>query len=320
MQSRNVNYTTRCAPSKFFDFMNEVKLKDEHIKAIADTPFKEFMRFPRLPVQRTFLNSILDRWDNASSCFILGGKRVFIKPQDIVVILGLSMRGEYIDLKKKLDDCDKQLKDKYFPNVLLSRNLMEENIKKLLEQSLEESLTDFTKLFILYIFNTILFPNASQTTPKFLLHYVNNLEKMHSYAWATAVYEFLVRSISEGAKKKKGYVNGCVMILEPWLREHIILQPGLTTKMVYPRLLRWVGNNYQQAGTHKKYINSLIHTQVTEDITLTNEEKILLPPDKSNMVEEIRRYLEPVLLRIEEKIDTMLVLPTQLQKLRSEEK
>ncbi|XP_058069772.1 uncharacterized protein LOC131218911 isoform X1 [Magnolia sinica] len=188
------------------------------------------------------------------------------------------MNRESLDMKKKLDVCDENFKNKYFPNALILRNLIEENIKRWMEKTLDECLADFTKLFILYIFNTILFPTSNHATPKILLHYVNNLEKLNSYDWDTAVYEFLVKSISKCVEEKKSYVNGCVMILEPWLQEHIIYQLMLTTKMVYPRLLKWVEGSYQHADTHKKYIDNLIYTQVIEEIKPTYEERNLLTP------------------------------------------
>ncbi|XP_058077427.1 uncharacterized protein LOC131225849 [Magnolia sinica] len=303
IHSQKVNYTTRCAPSKFYNFIKKVNLKDEHIKVLEDTPFKGFMHFPKFLVQRTFLNTILTRWDDEHNCFLLGGKRIFFKPQDIAIILGLSMNGEHIDLRRELSASEKELKKKYFANVLLKRELIEENIKNLLEESSEESISDFAKLFILYLFNTILFPIASETTPIFLLHYVNELENLHSYAWATAIWTFLVRSISESVRKKKKYVNGCVMVLEPWLHEHIILPSWLSTKMVYPRILRWVDSSYRQTGTHKKFLDNLICTQIIEDITPTNEESHLLPlTETSNSIKEIRQWLEPYLVKIEEKI------------------
>ncbi|XP_058100051.1 uncharacterized protein LOC131244509 [Magnolia sinica] len=262
------------------------------------------MHFPKFLVQRTFLNTILTRWDDEHNCFLLGGKRIFFKPQDIAIILGLSMNGEHIDLRRELSASEKELKKKYFANVLLKRELIEENIKNLLEESSEESISDFAKLFILYLFNTILFPIASETTPIFLLHYVNELENLHSYAWATAIWTFLVRSISESVRKKKKYVNGCVMVLEPWLHEHIILPSWLSTKMVYPRILRWVDSSYRQTGTHKKILDNLICTQIIEDITPTNEESHLLSlTETSNSIKEIRQWLEPCLVKIEEKID-----------------
>ena len=67
---------------------------------------------------------------------------------------------------------------------------------------------DFARIFILFLFNTVLFPNAHMYVPAYLVHYVDNLETIDEYAWGEAVHNFLVQSLIKMEQGRR-YIEGC---------------------------------------------------------------------------------------------------------------
>ena len=51
------------------------------------------------------------------------------------------------------------------------------------------------RVFVLMVFNTVLFPTKNFRIPPKLFVYVDNIEELDCYNWGKAVHEFLVVSI-----------------------------------------------------------------------------------------------------------------------------
>ena len=221
-----VKLDTKCCPSRFIKFIEELKLQDVHINAIGETPFKHFIEMPaNLKCQRTFLSMIITRWDNEKSAFQLGGKLLPILPQDVALIMGLNMNGERIQLGKGVltEECEfleKYLEKNYIGTETLEKHLkviskkMSSKKKKSLDKKRLDSIADFKKLYMLYVCSTILFPKSCRSFPFNIIFMVDKLEKVNDYAWAIVVHEFLIKSIRESSRKTTGFINGCVMLLE----------------------------------------------------------------------------------------------------------
>ena len=221
-----VKLDTKCCPSRFIKFIEELKLQDVHINAIGETPFKHFIEMPaNLKCQRTFLSMIITRWDNEKSAFQLGGKLLPILPQDVALIMGLNMNGERIQLGKRVltEECEfleKYLEKNYIGTETLEKHLkviskkMSSKKKKSLDKKRLDSIADFKKLYMLYVCSTILFPKSCRSFPFNIIFMVDKLEKVNDYAWAIVVHEFLIKSIRESSRKTTGFINGCVMLLE----------------------------------------------------------------------------------------------------------
>ncbi|XP_075488219.1 uncharacterized protein LOC142527329 isoform X1 [Primulina tabacum] len=102
---------------------------------------------------------------------------------------------------------------------------------------------DFVKLYIIFVFNCILFPTSNCTTPRFLLTYVDDLSKICNYAWGNAAYRFLneeiLKHVRDGERRKK-YFDGCVIGLKAWLYERIPSLGKPCALHIFPRFFRWV--------------------------------------------------------------------------------
>lgn len=207
-------------------FIEDLKLEDVHINAIGETPFKQFVEMPaNLKCQRTFVSTIISRWDNGKSAFQLGGKLLPILPQDVALIMGLNMNGERIQLGKRTETEGCEFVEKYVENNYIGMETLEKHLKvvsKKISSNKKKStdkkgldlIYDFKKLYMLYVCSTLLFPNSCRSFPFNIIFMVDKLEKVNDYAWAIAVHEFLIKSIRKSSMKKTGFINGCVMLLE----------------------------------------------------------------------------------------------------------
>ena len=85
----------------------------------------------------------------------------------------------------------------------------------------EEDVNNFVRVFVLMVFNTVLFPTKIFRIPPKLFVYVDNIEELDCYNWGKAVHEFLVVSIrkyleNQGLERlidqmKTTYVDGCIV-------------------------------------------------------------------------------------------------------------
>ncbi|RWR96276.1 putative LRR receptor-like serine/threonine-protein kinase isoform X1 [Cinnamomum micranthum f. kanehirae] len=144
---------------------------------------------------------------------------------------------------------------------------------------------------------------------------VDKLEKVNDYAWAIAVHEFLIESIRQSSRKNTGFINGCVMLLEPWFYEHVNRYAPIRIN-AYPRYMRWAkSSKYMQSKSIKAILDNLSYTEVIEEITPTQEEITLLSPPKVSQRE--RLVVDESLSKIdisEEEEDAIAVLKLKLEK------
>jgi hypothetical protein len=54
---------------------------------------------------------------------------------------------------------------------------------------------DVVGLLVMYLFTTILFPQASEYVPIHMFHYAEDVNKLCSFAWGETVYELLMDNI-----------------------------------------------------------------------------------------------------------------------------
>ncbi|RWR81942.1 protein MAINTENANCE OF MERISTEMS-like protein [Cinnamomum micranthum f. kanehirae] len=309
-------FDTKCCPSRFKKFIDDLKLEDVHVKAIGETPFRQFTEMPtNLKCQRTFLSMIITRWDNEKSAFHLGGKLLPVLPQDVALIMGLNMNGERIQLgtsglKEECEFVDKYLEKKYIGTETLEQHLkaisekIASNNKKTLDKKLLDLIADFKKLYMLYVCSTLLFPKSCRSFPFNIIFMVDKLEKVNDYAWAIAVHEFLIESIRQSSRKNTGFINGCVMLLEPWFYEHVNRYAPIRIN-AYPRYMRWAkSSKYMQSKSIKAILDNLSYTEVIEEITPTQEEITLLSPPKVS--QETTAMADFIVRRMEERMPDII--------------
>jgi len=132
--------------------------------------------------------------------------------EEFGIVMGLQHVGQPVDLELKMgSDMVERLFEGKFHNV--SRSEIYTKLLEFADKHGEKDVDDFVRLYILLVFNCILFPMSNYSTPRFLLPYVDDLDGISMYAWGDAVYQFLLDELKnhlEGDSGKR-YFDGCAI-------------------------------------------------------------------------------------------------------------
>lgn len=195
--SRNTIIKTRCTVKTAMAFLCHYvfpALKPEHSKLLAKSPFFHLFRLPDdaescCPI----LHNILLQWDIKDGSLKHKGKSITLSEKDVCLIMGFGFEGDEVDIRKKTKPFRSELKNWYFsPRGEISRKKLEKKIKKLLHRTEPPvPVEDIVGLVIMYLFTTVLFPQASGSVPGNLFHYLDNIHTLRKYSWGKAVHGLL---------------------------------------------------------------------------------------------------------------------------------
>ncbi|XP_073158591.1 uncharacterized protein [Henckelia pumila] len=140
---------------------------------------------------------------------------------------------------------------------------------------------DFVRLYILFIFNCVIFSTGNYYTPSFIFPYLDDLTTFFDYAWGDAAFRYLCRSIRN--IESKSYLDGCTVGLMAWVYERIPSLAVPRSLKMFPRLFRW-GDSKIPLKTAKaeSLLKSIDSTKILS-IYLFYEEKKFLEPTKVNI-------------------------------------
>ena len=205
---------SRCSPQLF---ITEMKKLDERITpqqrdAVMRTPFSHFLQCSPNYNNAALMESIVDKYNDDIVGFAVGkGVTLSFPSTELSCVLGLRDAGVHVHPGlKKVPTVVRRFFDGKLGNVNRT------TIIKVLHQIAgneewaagERDIEDFARVFILFLFNTILFPTAHKYVPPYIIHYVDDLESIDEYAWGEAVHAFLVNSLKKRAEGRT-YVDGC---------------------------------------------------------------------------------------------------------------
>ena len=137
------------------------------------------------------------------------------------MVLGLRAYGKRVELKR-IKTKSTTLRDLFQSSATEAHR--DKLLVKLLElagKTDEDGVNDFVRVFVLLVFNAVLFPTKTFRIPPKLFVYVDNIRELECYNWGKAVYEFLVDSMYEFLddkglhkliiQKRITYIDGCIL-------------------------------------------------------------------------------------------------------------
>ncbi|KAF7114281.1 hypothetical protein RHSIM_RhsimUnG0093700 [Rhododendron simsii] len=93
-----------------------------------------------------------------------------------------------------------------------STTTMKEKIKELKTSNKQHDIDDVARLLCLFLCATLLFSTTGTTVNWFYVHYMEDLEKVKEYDWASAIANYLLKSIHKNHKELRE-LKGCSMLL-----------------------------------------------------------------------------------------------------------
>ncbi|KAG9449629.1 hypothetical protein H6P81_009594 [Aristolochia fimbriata] len=146
----------------------------------------------------------------------------------------------------------------------------------------DASTDNLVKFLVILAFNHILFAKADCKLPRALYSYVDDLDKLHDYAWGVAVHGWTLHHLQSYIKKKmKGRMSGCALALNVWFYEHVqqnaasLLDPviqKLRRSDSIPRVVKWGGPSYKHKAYWEDTINNLVFVADASSLRPTPKE------------------------------------------------
>ncbi|KAK1291739.1 hypothetical protein QJS10_CPB17g00365 [Acorus calamus] len=239
----------RCYPTKFLKIVQKLELQERHMKAMNRTPFGHFLKMPNLLCERIILEESCAVWEKGRKGFKLGNSIIPFKVSDCALILGLSSYGDIVDFEKH-GECT-EFQKRFFDKSLPTTNVIVRHLQRLMYEELGP-LEDFTKMMVVLLFSTVLFPQTNFSLPIQLLSYVDEIERLQDYAWADAVHRFLIKHIPDASDR--------VFVFE----HSNIVKPKSIARDKVPRLFKWESIKHHRKNSAANLIEGMKDFQVIE--------------------------------------------------------
>lgn len=133
-------------------------------------------------------------------------------PTHVSILLGLPNKGTQLKLHTK-DELKASYGNQYFAGL---RQFQLSNVthafKLAANGTSEENVYDTVRLLRLYLCTTLLFANTGNNIDWFMHNWMGDIEKILTYNWSQAVYEWLVDDLLK-KELRPSSVIGCTILL-----------------------------------------------------------------------------------------------------------
>lgn len=187
------------------------KLTDDQRTAIKKVGFGNLLLIPNQMLSKSLLVELMDRWNSEECGFMLLPGTVKITLMDVALILGIRVIGDPILLRE--DEAFSELETDYGA-ALWKRKITVASLESRLDSLGQVVNEDFVRTFILFIFGTILFPNANGKVDSRYLSFLKNLDDIGRFAWGAAVLEDIFMWLNKRKELNVQYVGGCLILLQ----------------------------------------------------------------------------------------------------------
>ncbi|WOH01957.1 hypothetical protein DCAR_0521344 [Daucus carota subsp. sativus] len=245
--------------------------------------FGNLLRISNKMLRRNLLVELMDRWSCRKQAFVLLPGEIKMTLKDVALILGLRVLGEPVVLKE--DTPFIKLESEYGA-ALWNRRISVASIEDRLVSLGEADNEDFIRSFLLYTFGIFLFPNANGKVDSRYLYFLNDLDKVSSFAWGAAVLEDMVYWLNKRKETNAQCLGGCLIFLQVWSYEHIDLARPLLSVFTFPRVCRWGNIKSSLREGFSLMFQELNINQVVWELKITSEES------KIDIIQEISRRPE----------------------------
>ncbi|KAK6266418.1 hypothetical protein QUC31_017255 [Theobroma cacao] len=263
------SFRTRFSLSSFVKRVE--KLTDDQRNAVKKVGFGNLLLIPNQMLSKNLLVELMERWHSEERGFMLLPGILKITLMDVALILGICVIGDPILLRE--DEAFSDLESDYGA-ALWKRKITVASLESRLDSLGEAVNEDFVRTFILFMFGTLLFPNANGKVDSRYLSFLKNLDDIGHFAWGAAVLEDIFMWLNKRKESNVQYVGGCLILLQIWSYEHIDLaRPDLIDSyLTFPRACRWENSRSHQRQWFTAKFRELQDHQITWQLQPTSEE------------------------------------------------
>ncbi|KAA8517649.1 hypothetical protein F0562_015123 [Nyssa sinensis] len=246
-------------------------LSDSQRRAIESMGFGNLLQMQNQMICKNLLVELMERWSSEKRAFILLPGMITIMPIDVALILGIRATGDPVILKE--DEPFSELEREYGA-ALWNRKITITSIEERLDSLGGIVNEDFIRSFLLFIFGTLLFPNANGKVDSRYLSLLQDLDKVCHFAWGEAVLEDIFNWLCRRKEINVQYVGGCLIFLQIWCYEHIdIARPSmLECPLTFPRVCRWGNSRSHHRQWFTSKFKELQKNQILWKLQLSSDE------------------------------------------------
>ncbi|MQL80636.1 hypothetical protein Taro_013074, partial [Colocasia esculenta] len=276
-----------------------------------------FAPYVDIPPMKCFGISLLEEivaHHEVGNVFNIGNKSLSFTVEDVALILGMPCTGFPVHHYGSSIE-ESKLHKRFGKDTAFTRQVIHGYLIDLVGSDEKEDIEDIARLWILLLLSTFLSPWSVYICSPQKIEYLDNIERIRSYAWAVAFHELILHNIEEASKmvkmnakrgrhdekpRKNQFTFGCSYALCVWLLEHIHAIPPISC-LIFPRLFRW------DASLKKKGKMIVDHLQVTSTPALSINAEMAALVDalkatkESRKVEneDFRQKLESIMTQVE---------------------
>lgn len=173
--------------------------------------FGSLLQITNKMLRRNLLAELMERWSCEKRAFVLLPGEIKITLMDVVLILGLRVTGGPVILKEDAPFLDLE---REYGAALWNRKITVSSIEERLDSLGEADDEDFTRSFLLFTFGIFLFPNANGKVDSRYLSFLEDLDKVSSFAWGAAVLEDIVNWLCRRKDANAQCIGGCLIFLQ----------------------------------------------------------------------------------------------------------
>ncbi|KAH7836529.1 hypothetical protein Vadar_002465 [Vaccinium darrowii] len=199
----------RCSLLSIIRIVKETELNDQHIASLKRTPF--WLLFDAIISKKLqsdqcrkfdeVVLKIVQSYEEDTEAFTVGSKNIKFTNDHVRLVFGISCGNKEMTetkIKKESIALAKRLEIK---ESRLSTTTIERKIKELQKSMKQQDIDDVVRLLCLYLCVMLIFSNkANSVNWSYVHYYMEDLEKVKEYDWASTVSKYLLDSIHKITK------------------------------------------------------------------------------------------------------------------------
>ncbi|MQL82018.1 hypothetical protein Taro_014482 [Colocasia esculenta] len=249
---------SRCSLHIYMKDKEQIKFCECHKELLRATPFAPYVDIPPMKFFGiSLLEEIVAHHEVGNVCNI-GKKSLSFTVEDVALILGMPCIGFPMHHYGSSIEVSK-LHKRFGKDTAFTRQVIHGYLIDLVGSAEKEDIEDTVWLWILLLLSTFLAPRSAYICSPQMIKYLDDIERIRSYAWAVAFHELILHNIEEASKmvkmnakrgrhdekpRKNHFIFACFYALCVWL-EHTHSIPPINC-LIFPWLFRW------DAGLKKK--------------------------------------------------------------------
>ncbi|MQM18272.1 hypothetical protein Taro_051259 [Colocasia esculenta] len=184
---------SRCSLHIYMKDKEQINFRECHKELMRATPFAPYMDIPPMKCFGISLLEEIVSHHEVGNVFNIENKSVSFTVEDVALILGMPCTGFPVHHYGSSIKVSK-LHKRFGKDIAFTRQVIHDE---------KEDIEDTVRLWILLLLSTFLAPRSAYVCSPQMIKYLDDIERIGSYAWVVAFHELILHNIEEASKMVK---------------------------------------------------------------------------------------------------------------------